>query len=231
MPEIDMERSSGFDKNRWQRLFFVRRTAWKTTWKFRLLLGFILLVSFFSFKGFIGEKAAQSLVCAGSASVADVAVIENYDPNYLLFENASTLLRKGVAGKVYVPVKFNRERTGANRVSQGIAELMVRISRIREYEILLIDEKEPIRLNAVRQLREQLQGRGIKSIVVISPGFCSRRSLMVYQSVFDSGDVEISCLPVFGDRNPSNWAESWHGIQEVFLEFGKLWYYRLWVLG
>jgi hypothetical protein len=36
---------------------------------------------------------------------------------------------------------------------------------------------------------------------------------------------------VFVGRNPANWTESWHGIQDVGLQTGKLLYYRVFVLG
>ncbi len=162
---------------------------------------------------------------------SDPVIIENFDPNYLLFEETAKVLKADQSSRVFIPVRINSMGSGPNRVNQEFVEVMCSISRIDKYKLIPIAEIEPIRLNAARQVREQLRGLGIKSIVVISPGFCSRRSLLVYQSVFDPGEVEISCLPVFGDRDPSNWTESWHGIQEVFLEFGKLWYYRLWVLG
>jgi len=156
--------------------------------------------------------------------------VENYDPEYLVFEATAKLMRAGKVSMVFVPVRFNREESGPNRVSEGIAEVMTRVSRIGEYQLISINEIEPIRLNTVRQVRDFLVDKDIHSILVVSPGFSSRRSFLVYQSVFESTGIEVTCLPIFGERNPENWSESWHGIQEVLLEFGKLWYYRLWVL-
>jgi len=130
-----------------------------------------------------------------------------------------------------VPVSCNRSGSGPNSVYQGFIQVMTGYSRLEEYELIPITEIEPIRLNAARQVRDFLgEKEAIRSLVVVSPGFTSRRSFLVYREVFKGTGVEVSCLPVFGQRNTSNWTGSWHGIQEVFLELGKLWYYRLAVL-
>ncbi len=192
----------------------------------------ILLVScFFLTRGFISEKLAESLIYQGNVTKSDAVVIENFDPNYLLFEEAAKLLTAGQTKMVFVPVTFNRSRTAPNRVDQEFAEVMCRISRIEGgCELIPFLEIEPIRLNAAEEVRIFLQDKEIHSIIILSPLFNSRRSFLVYQSVFASTGIKVSCLPVINGRNPSNWTESWHGIQEVFMEIGKLWYYRLVVL-
>lgn len=222
--------SGGGEGKQGRNLFFYRGTAWKTTWKFRILLLLLILACFFLLKGPLQERLAESLVCQVSFTGVDAVIIENFDPNYLLFEAVSTLKREGLDAAVYVPVSNNRDRTAPNRVSREIVEAMARVSRLGQHELIQVDEVEPIRLNAALQVRDRLREEGIKSILIVSPAFCSRRSFLVYQSVFASTGVKVTCLPVFGERNPSNWTDSWHGIQEVFLEFGKLWYYRLAVL-
>jgi hypothetical protein len=37
-------------------------------------------------------------------------------------------------------------------------------------------------------------------------------------------------VPVFGTTTPENWTGTWHGIQDVALQFLKLSYYRMYVL-
>ena len=154
----------------------------------------------------------------------------NFDPNYLLFEETEKLIRSGQVDRVYVPVSYDRKRAGPNAVDDGFVRVMAQIARVREYELILIDEVEPIRYNVAVQIREYLKNKDVHSILVVSPGFSSRRDFLVYESVFHAVGMPIACLPVFGTKNVENWHESWHGIQEVFLELGKLWYYRLWVL-
>ena len=212
-------------------LFFYKVEVWKTTWLFRFGLIILLTTGFFLTRESISEKLANSLVCWNPIKISDAVIIENFDPDYLLFEETAKLVRADQVGRVFVPVKFNRRRTAPDDFSQGVVEVMCRISRIFEYEMIPTDGGEPIRFNTAIQIKNYLQNEEISSIIVVSSGFSSRRAFLVYQEVFSPIDVKVYCLPVFSVRNPSNWTESWHGIQEVFLEFGKLWYYRLWVLG
>ncbi|MFH1965981.1 MAG: hypothetical protein ABIJ42_10640 [Acidobacteriota bacterium] len=223
--------SSVNQQGRWRDLFFRKSEVWKTTWMFRLLLIFLLGACFFITRGCISEELAESLVYRGIVIKSDAVIIENFDPNYLLFEETAKLVKAGQASRVFVPVSINGSGTGPNRVSQGFVEVMSRLSRIGSgYELIPVAEIEPIRLNAAQQIKNHLQDKGVQSIIVVSPGFSSKRSFLVYQSVFESTDIEVRCLPVFGDRNPANWSDTWHGVQEVFLEFGKLWYYKIVVL-
>ena len=53
---------------------------------------------------------------------------------------------------------------------------------------------------------------------------------LVYQSVLEPLGMDLSCVPARGTHAPDDWWTSTHGIQDVVLELGKLWYYRLVVL-
>ena len=125
-------------------LFFRKAEVWKTTWKFRLLIIILLGACFFLTRGFISEKLAESLVYQGTVSKSDAVIIENFDSNYLLFEETAKLVKAGQVGRVYVPVPFNRDRTGPNRVDQEFAEVMCRLSRIEGgCELIPFAEIEP----------------------------------------------------------------------------------------
>ncbi len=212
-------------------LFFRKEEVWKTTWKFRLLLIILLAACFFLTRGFISEKLAESLVYQGTVTKSDAVIIENFDPNYLLFEETAKLLKDGQASRVFVPVRINSTGNGPNRVDQEFAEVMCRLSRIGVgCELIPFLEIEPIRLNAAKQVKAFLQDQEIHSITIVTSAYSSKRSYLVFQSVLEPIGIKVSCLPVFSERNSSNWTESWHGIQNVFMEFGKLWYYRLAVL-
>jgi hypothetical protein len=218
-------------QGRWLELFFYKKEVWKTTWMFRLLLVILLAAGFFLTRGFIFEKLGESLVYQGGITQSDVVLIENFDPNYLLFEETAKLIKAGRAGRVFVPVSFNGSGTEINRVGREFVEVMCKVSRIdTECELIPVVDIEPIRLNAAQQIIKYLQDQGVQSVILVSPGFSSRRSWLVLNSVFEPHGVEVSCLPVFGSRDSTNWSDSWHGVQDVFLEFGKLWYYRLVVL-
>jgi hypothetical protein len=176
--------------------------------------------------GWIGE----SLVCAGAPAAGDAILIENFVPNYLLFERAGELQRAGLASRVIVPIQVFPGAETLNAVSRDIAFAMARHAGLGAWDAVPIVTGEPITLSAARQLRDRLTAEGIRAIIVVSPGFRSRRSALVYQTVFGRGGMRVSCVPVFGQATPARWTRTWHGIQAVTQEFLKLQYYRLYVM-
>ena len=175
-------------------------------------------------------QISRSLICVEDVAPSDAMLIENFDVNYLLFERAETLEKAGVARVALVPVEVSSEPNVANPVSQGIAEVMARQARLRTWRTIPIELMEPISLNAALQIRSRLTAEGIKSVIVVAPGFRSRRSFLVYRTVFGGAGLAVHCVPVFGRLGPEHWTQTWHGIQEVVEEFMKLQYYRFYVL-
>ncbi len=110
------------------------------------------------------------------------------------------------------------------RVHDGVAGLMAQIARLEKVEVVPVREMEPISLNAAKQIAAFLITRNIKSVAVVTSGFRSARSLLVYQAVLAPTDIRVSCVPVFGQTTPESWAKSWHGIQNVTEQFFKLQY-------
>jgi hypothetical protein len=188
----------------------------------------ILLVSVTH--GFWMQRIGQSLVCTEEMSPSDMLLVENFDPSYLVFERAAALHKAGWAARVLVPTDASRDPARANSVSQGIVELMARVARLQESEILPIQIYEPISLNAALQIRDFLTREHLRSIIVVTDGFRSKRSSLVYHAVLDSAGIQVGCMPVFGQETPQNWTKTWHGIQGVTEQFLKLQYYRFYVL-
>jgi hypothetical protein len=176
-------------------------------------------------------QIGRSLVCAENVARSDALLIENFDPNYVLFERAEALERAGLAPITLVPVEASNGPDGMNLVSRGIAEVMARYARLRVWRpIPTLGYTEPISLNAALQVRRHLTRDGIRSVVVITPGFRSRRSFLVYRATLGEAGIAVYCVPVFNRPSPERWTDSWHGIQEVAEEFLKLQYYRFYVM-
>jgi len=115
-------------------------------------------------------------------------------------------------------------------VSKSIAEVMARLAGLQEIEFIPIQNIEPISLNAANHIRNFLTAQHLKSVIVLSPGFRSQRSALVYTTVLTPAGVTVGCVPVFGKETPQNWTETWHGIEDFALQFVKLQYYRFYVL-
>jgi hypothetical protein len=174
-------------------------------------------------------RLANSLVCTEQAPPSDALLLENFDPDYLVFERAAALRSAGIASRVFVPLQTS-EGELPNAVQTGTAELMAKIARLSGVEGIPIQVIEPISLNAAYQIRDFLTKNNIHSIVVVAPGFRSRRSALVYSSVLNAAKISVSCVPVFGTHKPENWDKSTHGMQAVVEQFLKLQYYRIAVL-
>jgi len=213
-----------------QRHFFYRKESLKTTWKLRLALLILVVIIVLTTHGFWTLRLGQSLVCTAEASPSDVILVENFDLDYLVFERAAALHKAGFAARVLVPTQASRDPERANLVSQGIAELMSRVAQLQDPTILPVRLLEPISLNAAYQIRDFLTKEHLRSVIVVTPGFRSKRSLLVYHAVLDSAGIKVSCMPVFGQKTPNNWTVTWHGIQEVTEQFLKLQFYRFYAL-
>jgi hypothetical protein len=172
---------------------------------------------------------ASALVCRQEIAPVDALLIENFDPNYLLFERAEALYRAGYARRILVPVEASPDSI-PSVVGTGFVEVMSRVARLPPPEVVPIQEIEPIELNAARQVARRLQADRIQSVMIVTAGLRSRRSHLVYEAVLAAAGIRVVCEPVFGQTRTDNWWGTWHGIQEVLLQSAKLQYYRFYVL-
>jgi hypothetical protein len=215
---------------KWRRHFFYRGESWKTTWKLRGAVLFLIAITALLIWMFGTVAIAQSLVCKESVAHSDALLLENFDPNYLVFERAEALHRAGVASRILVPTITDGDSELSNSVSAGFVEVMARTARLPDVELIPIGEVEPISLNAAKQIRDFVLKEHIHSVVVITPGFRSRRSALVYDAVLGPAGITTGCVPVFGSDRSLEWTRTWHGIQNVLEQFLKLQYYRFYVL-
>jgi len=203
-------------QSNWQRHFFYKKESIKTTWKLRLGIFILVILIGSATRGFWAGRIGRSLVCTEEIGQSDIILVENFNPSFLAFERASELRRAQISLRILVPVQTSHDGQGANIVSQGIAELMCRVARIPDPEII------PIRAFLVKE--------HLKSVIIVTPAFRSKRSSLIYHAVLDPSGIEVRCMPVFGKITPENWTGTWHGVQEVTQQFLKLQFYRFYVL-
>ena len=217
---------------RWTRFFFYRKEVLKTTWTFRLLvLASVLLLPWIT-RGLWAGALGKGLLCEeqGGGTGVDAIVVENFDVNYLVFERASELKRKGLTARVLVPVQAAPDTGEPDLVFGQIAELMGRTARIGELTMIPVRAAEPISLNTAYRVRDFLRKEGIRSVAVVAPAFRSRRSAMIYGTVLAPAGISMRCVPVFGDQTPESWLDTWHGVEQILEQYVKLEYYRLFIL-
>jgi len=214
----------------WRRHFFHTKKSTRTTWRFRVGTLIVAILIAMMTRGLWTNQIGESLVCTDKPRPSDILLLENFDPNYLVFERAAELEKAGFASRALIPVEASDDPAVPNPVSKGIAELMARQARLGPLEILPIHETEPISLTAAFQIRAHLTKQHIRSVIVVAPGFRSRRSSLVHRTVLGDTGMQVSCTPVFGRTTPESWMHTWHGIQDVTQEFFKLQSYRFYVI-
>jgi len=208
----------------WRDQLIYRRETVKTTWKLKLIVIAACALAALVTRPLWVPAVAHTLVCDPGPGRVQALVLINFDDDYLLFERAATLQRQRPDLRVFVVT------TGKSAVKEGFIEVMARISRVQNWEIVATEEVEPISLNAAYHVRDVLLHDHITSIGIVTPGFRSRRSSLIYRRVLGEAGISPSCVPVFGTYTAENWTGTWHGIQDVGLQFLKLQYYRLYVL-
>src|SRR5262249_47904429 len=144
----------------------------------------ILLVVVVVTRGLWIPSIGHSLVCNEDQSRSNVIIIENFDPHYPVFERAAALERAGVALRALVHVQASSDPAVPNLVSKEFAEVMARVARLDNWRMIPIQETEPISLNAAAQIRDHLTGEHVDSLTLVTTGFRSRRSFLVYRAVF-----------------------------------------------
>jgi uncharacterized SAM-binding protein YcdF (DUF218 family) len=214
----------------WTRHLFYRAEHIRTTWKLRLGLFTLVVVVLWLTSGWWTAAIARSLACEASLAASDAILVENFDPDYLLFERATRLRRAGLAARVLVPIRTNPGTQEPNDVALGTAQVMASLSRIGPIEIVPIREVEPITLNAARDVQRFLEREHIRSVIVVTPLFRSRRSTLVYRATLGRAGIAVRFEPVQGSLGVNTWTRSWHGIQIVVEQWVKLQYYRWYAL-
>jgi hypothetical protein len=172
----------------------------------------------------------RGLVCDQWTGSGDAILIENFDQEYLPFERAAELRRNGVASRVLVATTASSNPAEPNLVSARIVEVMASVARLPPPEMIPIREVEPISLNVAYQVRDFLQKQHVRSVVVVTPAFRSRRSSLVYEAVLGRTGITPRCVPVFAEPTTETWTKTWHGVQQVVEQQVKLQYYRFFVL-
>ena len=213
----------------WSRYFLYRREIVKTTWTLRFCVIVALAMGLYVTRPIWIPAVGDSLACKEHLQHSDAILVDNFDDNYLLFERASALHERGLAPRVLVPERSSP--TGGATVEEGIADVMAQVAHLHDVERIPVSyEAEPISLNVARQVRAFILEHQIQSILVVTTGFRAARSVLVYRKVLAQSGVTVACVPVFGITTPSTWTRTWHGIEEVTLQFFKLQYYRFFVL-
>src|SRR6267378_8115076 len=73
----------------------------------------------------------RSLVCREDVAPSDAILVENFDPDYRVFERAAALQKAGFSGRILIPTEASEhDPEVADTIWRGITELMSRTARL-----------------------------------------------------------------------------------------------------
>lgn len=205
-----------------------RTTTWKTTWKLRLLVSALLLGLFFFTRAWWIPAIGRGLVSEPGPGKPDLILVDNLVSDYKLFKKAGELMKDDGVRMVLVPVRSSHwDPDEPDRMAGEITQIMIRDARLPACRLLPFRQAEPFTLHVARRVGRFLQShRDIHSVLIVTEGFRSRRTRLVYGRVLGKFGVTVCTYPVWGSRGPKSWAKTWHGRQEVVLQYLKLLYYE-----
>lgn len=217
--------------SRWARYFITRKEVIKTTWAFKATAIVALIVLPYLMEPVWARAVGESLVCRQSGHVdrTDAILVDDFDNDYLLYESARHFQEAGLSSTVIAPVSLFADGS-VSPVSEAMVDILARLARVQHVRKVPVTIVEPISLNAAFDIRHFVEQNGIRSVMVVTPAFRSGRSMMIYRAVLEPAGVSAHCAPVFDGRTQDNWTRTWHGIQDVTLQFVKFQYYRWYVM-
>ncbi len=170
----------------------------------------------------------RGLVSDSGPRKPDLIVVDNLVSDYSLFEKAAALRRLYGAKMVVVFVRSSdKDPLKPDLVAGEIAEVMIRQARLQPCRLLLFRQVEPFTLNVARGLGRFIESHpGIHWVLIVTEALRSRRTRLVYGRVLGKLGVAAGTYPVWAGRGPQNWAATWHGRQDVLLQYMKLVYYE-----
>ena len=81
-------------------------------------------------------RIGRNLGCPEEIAPSDIILVEKFGPDYLVFKRAAALQLASVASKGFVLIPASRGSVRSKLVSQGIAEVMARVTRMSEPEFI-----------------------------------------------------------------------------------------------
>lgn len=197
--------------------------------RFIVILLFCVVAAAYASRRIWLTSIADGLVCDSSPVAVGTILIDNFDYEYWLFKRSADLQRQQPSLRVLVPL-LTHDTGDLNVAAREVTNAFARVARLSAWEIIPVREREPISLNVAYQVRDFLVRHEISSVTLVSSRFRSRRSEMIYRSVLGARGIRVNCQPIADTLTPETWTTTWHGIQDVGLQFIKLQYYRFWVV-
>ncbi len=181
---------------------------------------------------FVAWGAARGLVVRAESGRADALVVLSGSAAYAeRAAEAARLYREGRAPLVLLTDDGVRggwseaEQRNPRFVELAAAEL--RRGGVPAESIKVLDARPTSTYDEAEAVRAYAAERGLRSLVVVTSAYHSRRALWTWRRVFRGSGVEVGLEPAEGARTPGAWTWwlSAAGWRQVAGEYAKMFYY------
>jgi hypothetical protein len=205
-----------------------RKSKW--IWGGICLFVFITTIFVFIFRESILLKAGCFMAPTGDYK-ADVAILEGAE---FISAGAITsgmdLLSSGKVKRIVIVLQ-NIAPTGRPYGINGnypdIVKQKIKNFGLKEteFKVLVVHIGHPVTLREAEQVLNALSKENIKSAILVSPGFHTRRSYLAYQHVGMPLQIKIFPSASFTNYQLNNWWSQESGFRDFTAELLKLGYY------
>lgn len=201
-------------------------------WSRIFLSIFLVIVLAFFFHETILFHAGKFMAPGGDYE-ADVAVIEGSDsvPEGMM-TRGTDLLSSGRVKRLVVVLHRVAVLHRPYGLNTGYADLVSKKLKDKglkdsDFKIIETPIRNPVTLTEARVVLDHLSRENVKSAILLSQGFHTRRSYLVYRFAGTSFQIKIFPDACFTEYEPDLWWKNYAGIRDFATETGKLAYYLI----
>jgi len=205
-----------------------RKSKW--IWIGIFLSIFLIIILAFLFHAAILSHAGKFMAPEGNYE-ADVAILvgSEYVSTGMVVQGLNLLSSGKVKRLVIVlhriarlhrPYGLNTDY--ANLVRKGLQDYGLKET---DFKIIEAPIRNPVTLTVARVALDALSRESVKSAILLSPGFHTRRSFLAYQFAGIPHQIKIFPSACFTEYDLDQWWESYPGIRDFGTEALKLAYY------
>lgn len=208
------------------------KTKARRIWAAICLSTFVAIILLFSFSEALLVKAGIFMAPQGSGT-ADVAILEGGDGLETgAVKIAVDLLSSGRASCMVVVLhrlSENKKQFALDEDYSDLVKKRLKTSGLSEKQFMVVvtPVHHPITLTEATIVLKALSKEGVKNALLLSNGFHTRRSLLVYRYVGRPLGIDIIPLAYFNDFQLDNWWRHEEGLREFVSELFKLVYYQV----
>jgi hypothetical protein len=205
-----------------------RKSKW--IWGGICLFIFIIIIFVYIFRETILLKAGSFMAPAGDYK-ADVAILEGAEfIRTGIITSGMDLLSSGKVKRLIIVLQNIAPADRPYGINGNYPDIVLQKLKnlgLKETEskVIVVPIRHPVTLKEAEVVLKDLSKENIKSAILLSPGFHTRRSYLVYQHVGIPLQIKIFPSACFTNYQLNNWWVQEPGVRDFTVELLKLGYY------